>query len=201
MVNVKKKLQNPIDMAERPQRHSGNWSCWRMCTRSCSCTVGHFLLVQLLYDLISSVRRLIHIKLLESWDKKYNLYKNVWLKRFIPSIYTRLKLDSKCFVTPELLWFVSGHGPYQAYLGRMGIAKDETCSCDAVRQDPQHLMLDWPITATVLKVRKIRSTREAFCIGEIIHTKEGFRIFESACLKITKLVIAINKEFEIIKVR
>ena len=138
-------------------------------------------------------RRLSKEKILENWKKEYNNYNNAWLKKFIPTIEDRFKLSSVCFATPEVVWFVSGHGPFCTYLKKVGIVPTEFCTCGEKKQDPEHLLLDCSLTESILEVRKLRASREAFSIGEIIRRDKGLHIFEAACCKIAKLIVAVNK--------
>ena len=137
--------------------------------------------------------RLSKERILENWKNEYNNYNNTWLKKFIPTIEERFKLSSACFATPEVVWFISGHGPFCTYLKRVGIVSTEFCTCREKKQDPEHLLLDCSLTESILEVRKLRASREALCIGEIIRREEGLHVFEAACCKIAKLIVAVNK--------
>ena len=143
---------------------------------------------------ISILRMLSKSMIIENWKKEYNSYSNAWLKKFIPTIEDRFKLSSACFEVPEVVWFVSGHGPFRTYLKRMGIAFTDLCLCGEKKQDPEHLLLDCPVTENILEVRKLRASREAIHIGEIVRNEKGLHTFKVACCKIAKLVSAINKQ-------
>lgn len=44
---------------------------------------------------------------------------------------------------PEIIWVITGHGPFAQYLARMKVIKENKCNCDnATEQSAVHLQGD-----------------------------------------------------------
>ena len=124
---------------------------------------------------ISVIRKHMKIKMMPSWNKEYNYYKNDWIKKFIPTKDERAKLNLNWFEIPELVWFVTGQRPYRTHLKRMGITTtNENCPCGAKRQDLKHLLLNCIIKKKILEVRELHTRREVICIREKSKLRNDF---------------------------
>ena len=58
-------------------------------------------------QLISVISKHMKIKIICNWNEGYNNYKNDWLKKFIPTIDERAKLNLNFFEIPELVCYWS----------------------------------------------------------------------------------------------
>ena len=55
----------------------------------------------------------------------------------------RLEVDYGQLRSRELVWFITGHGPFAVYLFRFNLADEDTCRfCYEERETPEHLLFD-----------------------------------------------------------
>ena len=138
---------------------------------------------------IKTQKRKIKNLILKEWNKEYSKYTNEWLKTFIANA-SYDGLGHEVVDVAEVIWMISGHGPFAAYLNRMKVKESPLCSC-LVReaQTPEHLL--WRCTETsdskyVIKLRrKMTNTNK-----DLLNLYNN--VFVNACKDICKKTSALN---------
>jgi len=93
---------------------------------------------------------------LNDWAKEFIKYENAWLKTFIKEVsYTTLKPGA--VEAPEVMWMITGHGLFGAYLNRMKCKESSRCPCPLdEEQTPEHLLWNCDLVSESKHVIKLR---------------------------------------------
>ncbi|GBO24230.1 hypothetical protein AVEN_192314-1 [Araneus ventricosus] len=100
---------------------------------------GNFLFTPAPY---SFLKKFVKNYILENWQRHWEASKSgVRVREFVPCVDFALLTHNRFF-----LFFISGHGPFPAYLFRFNILDSPNCICGGLG-DPDHFAFDCSYTS------------------------------------------------------
>jgi len=88
------------------------------------------------YDEILQGRKLEEF-LNDIWNNRWlETEKDQWTHEICPDLRSRKEMDHDS--TPEMVHFLTGHGPFAAKLAQMNLKESDKCSCSSVQTTKHH---------------------------------------------------------------
>ena len=142
-----------------------------------------FTKAQLVINTVSLMKRKLSLE--------YSKYGNSWFKNFIPQVGDDDAGRSAILAIPQVICFMTGHGPFLSYLHKIGKASTSYCPCNNnTQQTPAHLLWECTILERYAEICKIRGAPFMGYV-ELLETRN--REFAEACKVLCHAIREINK--------
>ncbi|GBO28272.1 hypothetical protein AVEN_152749-1, partial [Araneus ventricosus] len=133
---------------------------------------GNFLAMPAPY---SFLKKFIKKYILDSWQQHWEDSKSgCRVREFVPQVDFNLLTHNRYF-----LFFISGHGPFPAYLYRFHIFESPNCVCGGLG-DSDHFAFDCPLTSNFHFVKPLDSNKPLW-FSNILKNKNALARFEHIC--------------------
>ncbi|GBN29618.1 hypothetical protein AVEN_71903-1 [Araneus ventricosus] len=133
---------------------------------------GNFLAMPAPY---SFLKKFIKKYILDNWQQHWEDSKSgCRVREFVPKVDFNLLTHNR-----YLLFFISGHGPFPAYLYRFHIFESPNCVCGGLG-DSDHFAFDCPLTSNFHFVKPLDSNKPLWFLN-ILKNKNSLARFEHIC--------------------